>query len=193
MKKVKRIIGIVLAASLMASFFAGCGNKTESDVAVTKYVADKNLNKPGEFPVCKEKITITVGIPKDPLVTDYDTNLYTKALEEKMNCDIKFKYLPAANAEALQKVELMMSSGGDDLPDVIVNVPLSDSSLMKYAKNGYIVPLNDYYEKSSYYIKNVMEKEKDLRSMITMTDGNIYVVPKYQKIMQNEIGYRMWI
>lgn len=192
MKKVKSVIGIVLAASLVTSFFAGCSDKTESNVS-TEYVADANLNAPGEFPVCKEKITITVGIPKDPLVMDYDTNLYTKALEEKMNCDIEFKYLPAANAEALQKVELMMSSGGDDLPDVIVNVPLSDSSLMKYAKNGYIVPLNNYYDKSAYYIKDIMEKEKDLRSMITMTDGNIYVVPKYQKIMQNEIGYRMWI
>ena len=175
MKKVKSVIGIVLAASLVTSFFAGCSDKTESNVS-TEYVADANLNAPGEFPVCKEKITITVGIPKDPLVTDYDTNLYTKALEEKMNCDIEFKYLPAANAEALQKVELMMSSGGDDLPDVIVNVPLSDSSLMKYAKNGYIVPLNNYYDKSAYYIKDIMEKEKDLRSMITMTDGNIYVM-----------------
>lgn len=43
---------------------------------------DKNLNPPGEFRL-QGKITLTVGIPKDALVTDYDENLYTKALEEK--------------------------------------------------------------------------------------------------------------
>lgn len=172
----------------------GCGSKsTDNGKATEEYVADQNLNAPGEFPVCKEKVTITVGIPKDPLVQDYDTNLYTKLLEEKMNCDIQFSYLPASAAEAQQKLELMVSAGGNDLPDVIVNVPISDSTISRYASKGFIVPLNEYYDNSAYYLNDVCEKEPELKKMITMTDGNIYVVPRYLKIMQNELGYRMWI
>ncbi|UKI37478.1 MAG: hypothetical protein L6V93_04915 [Clostridiales bacterium] len=46
-----------------------------------------------------------------------------------------------------QKVELMISAGGADLPDVIINVPLSDSAIPRYASKGFIVPLNNYYKK----------------------------------------------
>lgn len=73
-----------MICTLGATVLSGCGEK--KNVATTTneaYVMDENLNPPGEFPVCKEKITLTVGIPKDALVTDYDENLYTKALEEK--------------------------------------------------------------------------------------------------------------
>lgn len=191
MKKISRILA---ACSAVAILCAGCGEKP-SDTASTNevYTPDENLNAPGEFPVCKKEITLTVGIPKDPLVTDYETNLYTKALEEKMNCNIEFSFLPASAEEAKQKVELMISAGGNDLPDVIVNVPLSDSTISRYASKGFIKKLNDYYKNSSYYLKDVLEKEPELEKMITMTDGNIYVVPRYLKIMQNELGYRMWI
>jgi len=87
----------------------------------------------------------------------------------------------------------MISAGGQDLPDVFINVPMSDNTITRYAKTGFILPLTDYYKHSSYYIKDMMEKEPDLAKMITMTDGNIYVVPRYMKIMQNEFGYRLWI
>ncbi|MDO5310681.1 MAG: extracellular solute-binding protein [Clostridia bacterium] len=190
----KNFARLTAAAMCAVMLLGGCGSKsTDNGKATEEYVADQNLNAPGEFPVCKEKVTITVGIPKDPLVQDYDTNLYTKLLEEKMNCDIQFSYLPASAAEAQQKLELMVSAGGNDLPDVIVNVPISDSTISRYASKGFIVPLNEYYDNSAYYLNDVCEKEPELKKMITMTDGNIYVVPRYLKIMQNELGYRMWI
>ena len=60
-----------------------------------EYVKDTNLNDPGVFPVCKERITLTVGIPKNSFITDYEDNTFTKYLEEKMNCDIEFQLLPS--------------------------------------------------------------------------------------------------
>jgi len=153
---------------------------------------DPNLNPPGQFPVCKEKVTFTIGIPRMPQVIDYKDNSYTKALEEKMNCDIQFEFFP--ESEATQKVELMVAAGGDDLPDILVGMYLTDKAVATYGKNGMIVPLNDYYEKSSYYLKQVVEKEgQNFLNMITMDDGNIYVVPTYNKILQNELAVRLWI
>lgn len=193
--KMKKICMALAAMGTAVTMCASCGTvpNGKENSAVSGYTADTNLNAPGEFPVCKNKVTLKVGIPKDPLVTDYDTNLYTQAIKEKMNCDIEFSYLPSSVDEAKQKVELMISAGGGDLPDVIVNVPLSDSTISRYASKGFIIPLNEYYDNSSYYIKDVLEKESDLKKMITMVDGNIYVVPRYLKIMQNELGYRMWL
>ncbi len=193
MKTVIKWMALLMALVISVTILGGCGDGNVSEVQEEKYVMDENLNPPGEFPVCKKKITLTVGIPKNSLVTDYDENLYTKALEEKINCDIKFVYLPSTDAEAKQKVELMIAADGKDLPDIIVNVPLEDGAILRYGSKGFIKSLNQYYKNSSYYLKDIMEKEPDLESMITMADGNIYVIPRYQKILQNELGYRMWI
>lgn len=192
MRKIYKALAIMTA---IVTTFSACGKipTMQAFQMQASMLPIPILMRQGEFPVCKNKITLKIGIPKDPLVTDYDTNLYTQAIKEKMNCDIEFSYLPSSSDEAKQKVELMISAGGADLPDVIINVPLSDSAISRYASKGFIVPLNNYYKNSSYYIKKVMEEEPNLEKMITMVDGNIYVVPKYLKIMQNELGYRMWI
>ena len=192
MECIKKVASIVMSLVFMISM-AGCGGKTQVKNTAQEYVADTNLNEPGKFPVCKEKIKLTVGVAKNSNVADYDTNLYTKALEEKMNCDIEFVYLPSTATEAKQKVELMIAADGKDLPDIIVGVNFDDAAILRYGSRGFLLPLNNYYEKSSYYIKEVMQKEPDLESFITMADGNIYVVPRYQKIRQNELGFRMWM
>ena len=86
MRKIYKALAIMTA---IVTTFSACG-KNSDNASVSnagEYVADTNLNAPGEFPVCKNKITLKIGIPKDPLVTDYDTNLYTQAIKEKMNCD----------------------------------------------------------------------------------------------------------
>lgn len=192
MKCLKKITVIALVAALTASM-AGCGEKKQITNKPAEYVADTNLNAPGKFPVCKEKITLKVGVCKNSNVMDYDTNLYTQALEEKMNCDIEFVYLPSSSTEAKQKVELMIAADGKDLPDILIGVGFDDAAILRYGSRGFLLPLNNYYEKSSYYIKEIMEKEQNLESLITMADGNIYVVPRYQKIRQNELGFRMWM
>ena len=81
MRKIYKALAIMTA---IVTTFSACG-KNSDNASVSnagEYVADTNLNAPGEFPVCKNKITLKIGIPKDPLVTDYDTNLYTQAIKD---------------------------------------------------------------------------------------------------------------
>lgn len=56
MKKICKLLSFLLICTLGATVLSGCGEK--NNVATTTneaYVMDKNLNPPGEFPVCKEK------------------------------------------------------------------------------------------------------------------------------------------
>ena len=193
MKKFKRALGIVLATMLVIGSFAGCGQ--DSSVATItdyEYVKDTNLNDPGVFPVCKERITLTVGIPKNSFITDYEDNTFTKYLEEKMNCDIEFQLLPSA--DTMQKVELMMAAGGEELPDIICGVNFSDGAIAAYGDSGMIVPLNAFYENSAFYMNDAFEAEKDLKDLISLSDGRMYYIPGYRKTLQNELGCnRCWI
>ena len=158
MTVIKKAVCILMTATLAFGSLAGCGKNTKGAVN-TKYEKDENLNEVGAFPVCKEKITLRVGIPKNEFITDYDDNTFTKKLEEMMNCDIEFEFLPSS--DTMQKVELMMNSGGDELPDIICGVNFTDGALAGYGDAGMIIPLNAYYENSAYYINDAFEKEKD--------------------------------
>jgi len=104
MKRNKKVL-LLLLIGVLFLVTSGCNKTATVENSAQSYVPDPNLNEPGVFPVCKERITITVGIPKDPLVIDYETNQYTKFIEEKMNCDLKFVYLPSTVDEAKGSVK----------------------------------------------------------------------------------------
>ena len=110
-----------------------------------------------------------------------------------MNCNIEFEFLPST--DTLQKVEMMMASGGDELPDIICGVNFTDAALVNYGSMGAIIPLNAFYENSTHYLDKMFEIEKeDIDYLITSPDGNKYYVPHYVKAFQNEVGCtRAWI
>jgi ABC-type glycerol-3-phosphate transport system substrate-binding protein len=51
-------------------------------------------------------------------------------LEEKLNVDLQFEYLPEDWAEAVTKINLMLSSG-QELPDMIANGVMSPMGVDK--------------------------------------------------------------
>ena len=189
MKRRFKIFNIIVVL-LICAFFVSCGKDSSS--SQSHFLKDANLNEVGVFPVCKEKITLTIGIEGDKkLIEDYKTNSLTKYLEEKMNANLEFMLFDEGEAD--KSIKLMMSAGGKNLPDIIIGDNVNDSDVIAYAQKGLIVPLNDYYENSSYYLKKIAEKEKGLLDLITMPDGNIYTIPRYTKILQNEYGVKLWI
>ncbi len=209
------IIAMVLALSLI---FAGCSKNEDvtkkTDTSVEKkdeekntvedkvednkvetptWVSDENLNPLGELPLCKEKVTLKVLIAQSANVDDYEENSFTKKIEEYGNVDLQFEVVPGTDYST--KLNLMMNSG-TDLPDIIIS-GLSATTVSKYGAEGMLIPLNEYYENSSYYIKNALKREelkdKNLLSYITAPDGNIYTVLNYNETLQNEFTHVLWI
>ena len=194
-RKHSRKIALTLCCLLSVSMLAtGCG-KSQTAVkndADSSYVMDENLNPPGEFPICKEPVTLRYMIAQHANVADYKENSYTKKLEEYGNVNMEFDVVPAADIQT--KINLMMNSGGSDIPDVIIS-GLTPASCSAYGTSGMLVPLNQYYEHSSYYIKEALErtKEKNLLKYLTSADGNIYTVISYNETLQNEFVRLPWI
>lgn len=194
-RKHSRKIALTLCCLLSVSMLAtGCGkNQTAvKNDADSSYVMDENLNPPGEFPICKEPVTLRYMIAQHANVADYKENSYTKKLEEYGNVNMEFDVVPAADIQT--KINLMMNSGGSDIPDVIIS-GLTPASCSAYGTSGMLVPLNQYYEHSSYYIKEALErtKEKNLLKYLTSADGNIYTVISYNETLQNEFVRLPWI
>ena len=204
-KTFKKVLSCVLASTMLASLLVGCGNKpvesTETEVVVNAFEHDANLSELGVEPICKEKITLKIGLAQNSNVIDYDTNAYTLMLEKALNADIEFYFYTAADAKT--QLDLMVQGGGAELPDIIM-FDLDANTVANYGEAGMFIPLNEYYENSSYYLaqaaQEVLEADGiDVKAALTSFDGNIYALPGYTGSYVNPVAasalwlYRPWL
>ncbi|WP_172253725.1 ABC transporter substrate-binding protein [Saccharibacillus deserti] len=111
--------------------------------------------------------------PPDP-----NEKLVVKRLEEKTGVHIDWtSYTSDVFAE---KRNLAMASG--DLPDAVFAAEYSDYDLLKLAKDGAIVPLEDAIDRHMPNFKKVLDEHPEYRSMITAPDGHIYAFPWIEEL-----------
>ena len=91
----KRFFSVIALMCALCLIFTSCA-KTETEKTSSGVVADDNVTAPGELPIVKDKISLTVGIISSSKVENFDTNAFTKYLEEKTNIDLKFYLFPAS-------------------------------------------------------------------------------------------------
>lgn len=154
--------------------------------------AESMFNEPGVFPICKQTQTLRIGVKQSSLVTSYEDNKFTTWLQDRTNAKFEFEYFTAADAN--QKLEIMISSGAK-LPDVLCGFDLSESSIYTYGSQGIFLPLDDYIDTIGVGMQDVFKRvdNKNLRSMMTSADGNIYYLPRYNEQIGNMWQLRSWI
>lgn len=204
MKNMIKHIKLLLVFLLITSLTIGCSVKSLSTSSTgdstglqsseeKNTVKDENsiLNELGKLPLLKEHTKFSIFLPKASTVLDHETNLYTKYIEENANIEIEFQLVAEDAAE--QKFSLMVSAG-ESLPDIVC-MTLKMPELLRYGQLGIFVPLNDYYENSSYWIKNYLDT-RDLDfylPSITSPDGNIYTVPYFLQNDGNTYHHKAYI
>ncbi len=198
----KRMLSVILIASML--MLSGCGgtkdtkttaNNTSEGTAAdseTGNIDTGNLNEKGTLPVLKNKVTLTILVNQDTNIEDFETNDYTKKLEEAVNVDLNFEYLPAG-AEGDQKLAVMISSGSK-LPDMICR-GLTDLQTYTYGSQGYLLPLNEMTDEISVYLKEYLNSEdaKQYQQYINSPDGNMYAFPRIVEDLGNDWDNRLWI
>ena len=224
---VKRLMALLIVTGMTLNLLAGCGQDegetsespssktqesstesigsaspesgsgTESGEADQEegFVHDPNLSEPGTQPICKEKVKLTVGVVQNTNVENYDTNWYTQMLKEEANVDLEFYYFPSQ--DYTQKLSMMCNAGGDDLPDILL-MNLKDGVVSEYGQAGMLIPLDEYYENSSYYFaegfKRVLDTEGiNILENIRSADGHIYTVSQYTVSVTNPCYTRIWV
>ena len=137
----------------------------------------------------EERPTLTILISQDTLVEDYETNAFTKMIEDELNVNLDFELLPAN--DVANKLSVMLFSG-QKLPDII-NVCMGLATTYRFAQSGAFLPLNEYYETLGVNVKTIGEMHPGLYDLITCPDGNIYSIPTYAPDMHDEHRYKIWI
>ena len=164
MKKAKRITSLLLVLVMALGLFAGCGKKTAS---------------------VKGDGKITVGVPLDVTVPDYNENGLTKYLEEVTGLEIE--WVPFASSDTTYKQQItLMCTCGEELPDVLLGMSLGHYLVNQFGEDGYFMDLSELIETNAPNYKKAMEglskKERAYieQKMINTVDGkSIYAMPSY--------------
>ena len=162
---------------------------------------DPNVTAPGEIPVVKEKITLSVGITQDSntLSYEYGENYMTTYLEDLTGIHIDWVLYPATGSDANSKLRLQVS-GGEELPDILEGFDLDTDSVREaYGQAGALIPLNDYIGTLDYYHAQALAKVpeviegQDMWKLGRSLDGNYYGMLRLYRTLPNFYSARAWI
>lgn len=137
--KTKKWMSLILALVLVLGIVTGCGKSPEAE----------------ELP--EETVTLTVGIPQNSNVSDYNDNAFTKYLEETANVKLKFSFFSSTPSEYKQQLALMCSAN-EKLPDVLLGFSFDQYQTNQYGEDGFFIDLTDYIEKYAPNYKAQLEK-----------------------------------
>ena len=175
MKNTKKLLSLTLAG-LMAMSMAACGGKSEA--AGDNSAANIDIENL-EFPLA-ETATIT-GLTSFPAGTESEPNNRTifKRLEEQTNVHVDWKTIQGDQWG--DKIALEMSNV-KTLPDFIFSAGFGDTDLLKYAKQGVILNLEDYIDTCMPNLQAVFEQAPEYRQMCTDENGHIWALPWIEQL-----------
>lgn len=159
----------------------------------------------GELPVIPPgtDITLTVGVVQSPMIADFETNYFTRYIEERTGVKLDFIQYPAENPQ--EKVLLALSTNDvESLPDIFLSIGFVTNNTIfgpgyapTWYDQGMIVPLNDYIEQYGVNTKAVLATALaagyDILPWMTSTDGNVYSLPAFSASLTNSYPNKMWI
>ena len=147
------------------------------------------VTPPGEFPVVREPVTLTVFAGVRPAIPDIETNLFTQMYEEMTNVHIDWEAVPFP--QMVEKANVLLASG--TYPEVMMNRNFTKAQLMLYGPQGVFQSLNGLIEEHGYWIKESFREVEYARPGITAPDGNIYALPTIDECYHCAYSQKYWI
>jgi putative aldouronate transport system substrate-binding protein len=170
----------------LSTVLAGCSSsKNVSDVSKKVNV---KMNPTG-LPIVDKKVTLNFVSPKSPLAPNFGDMTIFKQLQNKTNVQIKWNNIPGDGYQ--EKKNLLLASS--DLPDAFYNSGFSDLDIVKYAKDGTIIPLDNLIDKYMPNLKKRLEERPELKKVITAPDGHIYSLPRAEEMGLVDLPDTMYI
>lgn len=173
-KKIRKLAALCVSAVSVLSL-AGCGGGGHQ-------AADVDPDTPVSqvaFPL-EEQAELSF-ITSAPATSTQDPNerMIFKRLEEQTNVHIDWTCFVAD--QFADKKNLALAQFGN-LPDGLFNAGMSDYDLLRYAKQGIIIPLENLIDKYMPNLQAVFEKYPEYRTMCTAPDGHIYSFPWIEQL-----------
>ena len=165
-RKINRMLSFGLALIMMFSI-AGCGSNAQPQAEIDPDTPVSEV----QFPLKEtEELSFITSAPATS-TQDPNERIIFQRLEEQTNVHIKWTCF--VSDQFSDKKNLALAQFGN-LPDGLFNAGMSDYDLLRYAKQGIIIPLENLIDKYMPNLQAVFEKYPEYRTMCTAPDGHIY-------------------
>ncbi|MED1205971.1 ABC transporter substrate-binding protein [Heyndrickxia acidicola] len=175
----KKKLGYLATTALVTSLLvSGCSSSSSGTSAKGENSSPKYAIKDVNLPL-KKKVTLKFLTQSSPLAPkDPNQKLIFQRLEKKTNVHIDWTNY--SSDQFGDKRNLEIASG--DLPDAIFNAGLSDNDILRYAKQGVIVPVEKLINKDMPNLKKILDTHPQYKKLITASDGHIYSFPWIEEL-----------
>ena len=187
----KKLIALVLALVTVLTLCAACGGSA----AAGNNGGSSNGGADGEH------VKLTIGLPTNARVLSLDDNALTAWLEAETGYELEF--IPYSGGTDIATQISTTVAAQQELPDILLQISLSDSVINTYGRNEYFVDLKPYYDDREGASKTFWERfeanlpEKDqeniLRQLEDPETGAMYSVPTLETSLLDIMDYQMWI
>ncbi len=168
----KRVVTLLLLALMVPALLIAQGAKDQKQATTIEYTPN------GTYPIVTTPITVDIMISQPPCVENYNTNRFSKYMEEMTGVKVNFIMVPEQAAS--EKLALTLASG--DYPDAFLGFNIKDDLEATYgAQEHLFLPLNQYY--SQQWMPNLMNALAGYPGGVgymTNIDGNIYSLPRLE-------------
>ena len=161
-RKIKKCLALGLAFAMMTGV-AGCGKEQHLEAEINPDIPVSEV----QFPL-KEQAELSF-ITSAPATSTQNPNerIIFKRLEKQTNVHIDWTCFVADQFS--DKKNLALAQFGN-LPDGLFNAGMSDYDLLRYAKQGIIIPLENLIDKYMPNLQAVFEKYPEYRTVPHRTD-----------------------
>ena len=170
MKNIQRFLCVFLAVLMVTAIFA-----TAPSASAAKSKEPDSYS----FPLA-EKAEIN-GLTNFPAGSESEPNNRTifKRLEEATNVHVNWRAIQSDQWG--DKITLEMSNA-KTLPEFVFNAQFGDTDLLRYAKQGAIIPVEEYIDQYMPNLCKVFEQAPEYRTMCTDENGHIWALPWIEQL-----------
>lgn len=108
-----------------------------------------------------------------------NSRIIFQRLEEETNVHINWTCFVSDQFADKKNIAL---ANAKNLPDGLFSADMSDYDLLRYAKQGVIIPVEDLIESHMPNLKKVLDDNPQYKAMITAPDGHIYAFPWIEQL-----------
>ena len=180
MSKISKTLALIMAIVMSVALLAGCGGSGNAGGGAAPAPAAEVPEGGYTFPLA-EKAEIS-GLTRFPANTESEPNNRTiyKRLEEKTNVHVNWKAIQGDQWG--DKIALEMANI-KTLPEFISPAGLGDADILKYAKQGVIIPLESYITPELMpNLTKVFEQAPEYKDMCTDENGHIWTLPWIEQL-----------
>lgn len=166
--------GMALLLSAAVMTLTACGSQAGADVAV-------NTGEPQDisFPLAETEELSFITLASADSTQEPNERIIFQRMEEATNVHINWTCF--VQDQFADKKNLALAKA-KSLPDGLFNAEMSDYDLLRYAKQGVIIPVEDLIDTYMPNLQKILNENPQYRTLITAADGHIYGFPWIEQL-----------